>query len=115
MAIGLWQGYQPAFQNCNLYQKVVSSLCRGSKVEWPLFLDWYHKGISQQDTAMLKMIFLIVFQGRLRYEATGIYPAESFFSIDPDNGDIRVYRSLKEDGLNRQSYSVSDMYSIVCL
>ena len=41
------------------------------------------------------------------YEAAGIYPAQSFFSVNPANGDIRVIRSLREDSLQRSSYTVS--------
>ena len=41
------------------------------------------------------------------YEATGLYPAQSFFSVNLTTGHVKVSRSLKNDGLARDEYIVS--------
>ena len=43
-------------------------------------------------------------RGDLMYESIGLYPAQSFFSIGALDGRIFTRRSLKEDGIARESY-----------
>ncbi|WAQ96420.1 FAT2-like protein [Mya arenaria] len=46
-----------------------------------------------------------MFQGVLVYETIGIYPAEAFFGIRT-NGSVYTYRSLKDDAIGRESYTL---------
>ena len=45
--------------------------------------------------------------GDLRFELTGVYPSDHFFSIDPANGNVYVSKSLKDDNLQLTQYNVS--------
>ena len=40
------------------------------------------------------------------FETIGVYPAQTFFSVDSTSGSIRTLRSLKEDGLGREQYTL---------
>lgn len=42
--------------------------------------------------------------GNLVYEAIGVYPAQSFFGVDRNTGNVFTRRNLKEDGIGRESY-----------
>lgn len=43
-------------------------------------------------------------RGDLIYESIGLYPGQSFFTVGRLDGRIYASRSLKEDGLARESY-----------
>lgn len=40
------------------------------------------------------------------FETIGVYPAQTFFTVDRNSGSIRTVRSLKEDGLGRERYTL---------
>lgn len=40
------------------------------------------------------------------FETIGVYPAQTFFSVDSISGSVRTIRSLKEDGLGRERYTL---------
>ncbi|WAQ95445.1 FAT4-like protein [Mya arenaria] len=44
-------------------------------------------------------------QGTLMFESIGIYPAQTFFSVN-NNGNVIVSRSLKEDSVGRERYTL---------
>ncbi|XP_046579035.1 protocadherin Fat 4-like [Haliotis rubra] len=44
-------------------------------------------------------------QGTIKYELTGVFPAKSFFEIDPSSGAIVLMNSLLSDTLGRTSYT----------
>lgn len=46
-----------------------------------------------------------VLQGPLMYESIGIYPAQTFFSVNR-NGSVIINRSLKEDSIGRDRYTL---------
>ena len=46
-----------------------------------------------------------VLQGPLVYESIGIYPAQTFFSVNR-NGSVIINRSLKEDSIGRDRYTL---------
>ena len=52
---------------------------------------------------------MILSQGKLIYAVTGIYPAQDFFSINADSGEISVTKDLKTDSLRSTTYNVSMM------
>ncbi|XP_071105610.1 protocadherin Fat 4-like isoform X2 [Haliotis cracherodii] len=45
-------------------------------------------------------------KGSLVYEATGIYPAQTFFGVNRNDGRINITQDLKNDGLGRDSYTL---------
>ena len=51
------------------------------------------------------------------YEATGIYPARTYFAIDRETHFINVTRDLKMDGLATTKYEVAHLekiYFFIC-
>ena len=40
------------------------------------------------------------------YETIGLYPAQTFFDVDRSTGNVFVRRSLKEDGVGRDRYTL---------
>ncbi len=52
------------------------------------------------------MLSSTVWQGRILYAITGVYPAQNFFWIDAGTGVVYVQRSLKDDSLKSSSYTV---------
>lgn len=47
------------------------------------------------------------FQGSLVYESIGLYPAQSFFTVNRTTGLITLTQSLKNDGFARDTYTVN--------
>ena len=45
-------------------------------------------------------------QGEMRYEVTGVYPAQSFFEIR-NNGDLVIRQPLTSDSLQLSEYTVT--------
>ncbi|XP_041364043.1 protocadherin Fat 4-like [Gigantopelta aegis] len=45
-------------------------------------------------------------EGNIVYEATGLYPAQTFFSVVKTSGDVKISQSLKNDGLARGEYTL---------
>ena len=54
----------------------------------------------------------VVFQGAIRYEVVGNYPAPTFFDVDPASGNVFVRQSLAFDSLLSTTYFVSLQRSI---
>ena len=54
----------------------------------------------------------VVFQGVIRYEVVGNYPAPTFFDVDPASGNVFVRQSLAFDSLLSTTYFVSHQRSI---
>ncbi len=52
----------------------------------------------------------VVFQGEMRYMLVGDYPAQDFFSIHPQNSQLRVVKNLKADSLRSAKYVVSILH-----
>ena len=52
----------------------------------------------------------VVFQGVIRYEVVGNYPAPTFFDVDPSSGNIFVKQSLAFDSLLSTTYFVSVLH-----
>ena len=57
---------------------------------------------------------VVSFQGEIRYEAIGVYPATSFFAVNAVSGAVTVTTDLRNDALLITSYTVSLCLS-VCL
>ena len=47
----------------------------------------------------------------MKYEIEGIYPAEEYFRIDINNGQVFLKKDLKNDPLSRTDYQVSRYFS----
>lgn len=54
-----------------------------------------------------------LFQGNLRYELVGIYPAQDFFAVDPSSGEVSVIRNLTTDNFETMQYTVSTETSVL--
>ncbi|KAK3089813.1 hypothetical protein FSP39_006721 [Pinctada imbricata] len=69
-------------------------------------------GTSMVDTASVNSTVFTVsavdsdLRGRIAYEAIGVYPAQSFFTVDNVDGRIRLIQTLANDGLYRTSYTL---------
>ena len=48
----------------------------------------------------------IQLQSYLVFESIGVYPAQNFFEVDRTTGGVRVIRSLREDSLGREIYTL---------
>ncbi len=53
----------------------------------------------------------IFLQGDLRYEFTGVYPAQDFFEINQETGQVILKKNLKEDVARADKYTVSRWHS----
>ncbi len=52
-----------------------------------------------------------LFQGQMIYEAIGLYPAELYFTVEENSGQIKVIENIKEDPLRLSSYTVSTSFN----
>lgn len=80
-------------------------------IQTKLRFFWFHEGNhclpSQLNLFPQDLFLTLTFQGRIAYEAIGVYPARSFFGVDGVDGTIRIISSLKGDGLYLTTYIVS--------
>lgn len=51
-----------------------------------------------------------ILQGSIRYESTGIFPAQTFFEVNSVTGAINIIRSVRDDVILRSSYTVSQKH-----
>ena len=79
--------------------------------------SWYYLTKTKTRTFLIlcTYLFLVFFhlQGSIRYEISGVYPAETFFFISPTQGVIVIRNSLKSDSLQATEYTVSGVLCVV--
>ena len=68
-------------------------------------LQQYNVDLCYCCTTDIHLIFLIV-QGELKYELVGVYPAQDFFTVDPDTAEVKVRKPLAQDSLRSVEYLV---------